>query len=170
MSLEFTEFLIIEIVIWLIYNQTSSWERNNERTESTSPNASKNFLLPSVNLFSISLRRYLRAFAADSPGTDSANIVEAYEASTESFKTSSSISSTTANVSLAFGVAYKSESVPRACRVSSSSKLVLRTLYNLKETGFRGCETPFLSPLMLNWDIEDEPGVEGRSRAAIPSH
>ena len=67
---------------------------------------------------------------------DSANIVGTRDASTESFKTSSSSSSTNASVSLPFGVAYKSESVPRACRVSSSSKLVLRTLYNLKETGF----------------------------------
>jgi hypothetical protein len=59
-------------------------------------------------------------------GTDSANIVGAHEAST-----SSSSSSTTDSVSLPFGAAYKSESVPRACCVSSSSKLVLRTTSTL---------------------------------------
>ena len=42
---------------------------------------------------------------------------------------------------------------------------VLRTLYNFKETGFRGCQTPFPSPLMLNWEVGDELGVEGRYRA-----
>ena len=118
---------------WLIYNQ--SWEER--RTESTSPSAVKKFLLPSVNLFSItmiSLRRYFRAFIADSPGIDSANVVGTHEASVKSFKTSFTSSSTTTCVSLLFGVAYKletMESVARACRVSSSSKVVLRTLYNL---------------------------------------
>ena len=40
--------------------------------EFTSPNASKIFLFPSINLFPIPLRRYFHAFMADSP--DSANV------------------------------------------------------------------------------------------------
>ena len=132
-------------------------ESYNERTESTSPNDSK---------ISYSLPSTCSPYPSKDISVPSSQILQEstlptsleHEASTESFKASSSSSSTTVSKSLPFGVAYKSESVPRACRVSSSSKLVLRTLYNLKETGFRCCERYFLSPLMLNWEVRDKHG------------
>ena len=66
----FQEPLIEETVVWLNLGmkQQTHW------IYLTQLNASKNFLLPSVNLFSISLRSHFRAFAVDFPGRDSENI------------------------------------------------------------------------------------------------
>ena len=81
---------------------------------------SKNFLLPSANLFTTPLQRPSPQILQEPTLPTTLGYTRHQQ---NLFKTLSPSSSTTASVSLPFGVAYKSVSIPtrRACRVSSSS-------------------------------------------------